>query len=175
MISIQASAKNSNGLKDTSSNIDELKEFCCSIISEPFLEAANYTSIDAPLGVEEWALSGLTKRSSETVRPPHVAEAAFSMECSLVHWYEVKTDEGKLANTVVLGRVKRFQAKEFLFDPSDPMKVQPEKLRAVSRLGGVTYGRTLQMSELLRPNWEDVKDTPDVVAALEKGSKTLEQ
>jgi flavin reductase (DIM6/NTAB) family NADH-FMN oxidoreductase RutF len=45
-----------------------------------------------------------------TVRPPHVAEAAFSMECSLVHWYEVKTDEGKLANTVVLGRVKRFQA-----------------------------------------------------------------
>jgi flavin reductase (DIM6/NTAB) family NADH-FMN oxidoreductase RutF len=32
------------------------------------------------------------------------------MECSLVHWYEVKTDEGKLANTVVLGRVKRFQA-----------------------------------------------------------------
>lgn len=50
---------------DTSSNIDELKEFCCSIISEPFLEAANYTSIDAPLGVEEWALSGLTKRPSE--------------------------------------------------------------------------------------------------------------
>ena len=50
---------------DTSSNIDELKEFCCSIISEPFLEAANYTSIDAPLGVEEWALAGLTKRPSE--------------------------------------------------------------------------------------------------------------
>jgi hypothetical protein len=32
-----------------------------------------------------------------------------------------------------------------------------------------------RMSELLRPNWEDVKDTPEVVAALEKGSKTFEQ
>jgi hypothetical protein len=36
-----------------------------SIISEPFLEAANYTSIDAPNEVDEWKLSGLTKRKSE--------------------------------------------------------------------------------------------------------------
>lgn len=41
------------------------KQFCCSIISEPFLEAANYTSIDAPYGTDEWALAGLTKRKSE--------------------------------------------------------------------------------------------------------------
>jgi flavin reductase (DIM6/NTAB) family NADH-FMN oxidoreductase RutF len=86
MVSIQSNPKAPNGLKgvskllqhperheasfdadlaDTSNNIRETKEFCCSIISETFLEAANYTSIDAPSGVEEWSLSGLTKRKSE--------------------------------------------------------------------------------------------------------------
>lgn len=38
-----------------------------SIISEPFLEAANYTSIDAPYDVDEWKLSGLTQRQSQSV------------------------------------------------------------------------------------------------------------
>lgn len=49
---------------DTAKNIQDTKEFCCSIISEPFMEAASYTSIDSPPGVEEWALAGLTKRAS---------------------------------------------------------------------------------------------------------------
>lgn len=101
-----------------------------------------------------------------TVKPPHVAESAFSMECTLQHWYELRTDDGTLSNTVILGLVKRFQAvcfssilailairkgqqadipqKEFIFDKDDDMKVAPEKLRPVSRLGGITYGRTLQ-------------------------------
>jgi flavin reductase (DIM6/NTAB) family NADH-FMN oxidoreductase RutF len=43
-----------------------------------------------------------------TVKPPHVAEAAISMECELVHKYEVRKDDGGLSNTVVFGRVKRF-------------------------------------------------------------------
>lgn len=50
---------------DTSRNVKETGEFCCSIISETFMEAASYTSIDTPAGVEEWALAGLTKRKSE--------------------------------------------------------------------------------------------------------------
>lgn len=64
MISIQSSPKNPNGLKDTTANVLELGEFCCSIISEPFVEAANWTAVDAPGNVEEWAFSGLTKRDS---------------------------------------------------------------------------------------------------------------
>ena len=51
--------------KDTNHNIKETKEFSISIISEPFLEAANYTSIDAPNDVDEWQLAGLTRRQSE--------------------------------------------------------------------------------------------------------------
>jgi flavin reductase (DIM6/NTAB) family NADH-FMN oxidoreductase RutF len=58
-------------------------EFVVSIISEPFLEAANYTSIDAPSEVSEWDLTGLTPAPSVTVTPPGVAESAFRMECVL--------------------------------------------------------------------------------------------
>lgn len=50
---------------DSAYNIRETKEFCVSIISEPFLEAANVTSIDLPPEMQEWDLSGLTKRKSE--------------------------------------------------------------------------------------------------------------
>ena len=81
MIGIQASSIHPSGLKggsrplkllrpDTARNITELGEFCCSIISEPFVEAANVTSVDAPPDIEEWALSGLTKRKSEWVTKP---------------------------------------------------------------------------------------------------------
>jgi flavin reductase (DIM6/NTAB) family NADH-FMN oxidoreductase RutF len=77
MVSVMASATNSNGLKgtcytdlvadpvDTAKNVRDTGEFCCSIISETFMEAASYTSIDSPADVEEWALAGLTKRVSQ--------------------------------------------------------------------------------------------------------------
>jgi hypothetical protein len=32
------------------------------------------------------------------------------MECELMHWYEVRNDKGLLSATVVLGRIKCFQA-----------------------------------------------------------------
>jgi flavin reductase (DIM6/NTAB) family NADH-FMN oxidoreductase RutF len=50
---------------DTAFNILQTKEFCVSIISEPFVEASNYTAIDTPPGTDEWALAGLTKKQSE--------------------------------------------------------------------------------------------------------------
>jgi hypothetical protein len=28
------------------------------------------------------------------------------MECEVMHWYDVKTDKGDPANTVIIGRVK---------------------------------------------------------------------
>ena len=83
-----------------------------------------------------------------------------SFECELLDTYDVKKEDGKVSATVIFGRIKRFQAvsrlatlsctphrsdswrscsqKEFIFDPTDPMKVLTEKLRPVSRLGGVT-------------------------------------
>jgi flavin reductase (DIM6/NTAB) family NADH-FMN oxidoreductase RutF len=42
------------------------------------------------------------------VKPPHVGESAFSMECEVMHWYDMKSDDGNVSGTVIIGRVKRF-------------------------------------------------------------------
>ena len=46
--------------KDTRENILQTKEFTVNIISEPFIEAANATSVSAPPHIDEWVVSGLT-------------------------------------------------------------------------------------------------------------------
>lgn len=50
--------------KDTRENILATKEFVVNIISEPFVEAANSASVEAPADVDEWIWSGLTKEPS---------------------------------------------------------------------------------------------------------------
>lgn len=64
MISVVAGTT-SNGLKDTANNIYQMKEFCVSMISEPLVEAANYSSINTPDETDEYSLCGLTKRQSK--------------------------------------------------------------------------------------------------------------
>jgi flavin reductase (DIM6/NTAB) family NADH-FMN oxidoreductase RutF len=82
---------------------------------------------------------------TRTIKPPHPAESAFSMECVLAHHYVmINPDTGKPSGTVILGTVKRFHIKESVLDTEDPgIRLLTEKLRPVSRLGGITYGRTL--------------------------------
>jgi flavin reductase (DIM6/NTAB) family NADH-FMN oxidoreductase RutF len=168
MVSIQNNPAGRDGKKDTAFNILQTKEFCVSIISEPFVEASNYTAIDTPPGTDEWALAGLTKKQSDTIKPPYVAESAFSMECELSHSHEIVSDDKSIIYTMVLGRVKRIHAKEFIFDPKDKYRVMPEALMPVARLGGLTFARVVQGYDLARPRWDDVKDTDEVKSALGK-------
>ena len=65
--------------KDTWANIEATGEFTVNIISEWFIEAANWTSGLYPPETSEWAESGLTPLPSVKVRPPRVAESAFQM------------------------------------------------------------------------------------------------
>ena len=54
-----------NRLKDTTNNVrNSTGGFVVNIISEPFIELADATSIDAPPDVSEWSFSGLTKLPS---------------------------------------------------------------------------------------------------------------
>lgn len=80
-----------------------------------------------------------------TVKPPHVGESAFSMECVLSHQQDIHNDSGKLTQNVFFGRIKRFHVKEHVIDPDDPqIKILPEKYKVVGRLGGWTYSRTIR-------------------------------
>jgi len=154
--------------KDSCDNIKETKEFVVNIISEPFIEAANYTSIDAPPNVSEWDLTGLTPIKSESIKPAGVKESAFRMECTLEHTYDMfdPNDSSKLTGTIVLGRVQRFHIREDVL--MEGGGIDPAKLLQVARMGGISYARTVRGFEIPRPRWEDEKERPEVKTALEK-------
>jgi flavin reductase (DIM6/NTAB) family NADH-FMN oxidoreductase RutF len=50
--------------KNTRDNILATKEFVVNLISEPFVEAANEASVEAPADISEWDVSGLTQEPS---------------------------------------------------------------------------------------------------------------
>lgn len=63
MITVSINTK-AGSPKDTAKNIMETKEFTVNIIAEPFVEAANFTSVEAPKEIDEWVGSGLTREPS---------------------------------------------------------------------------------------------------------------
>src|SRR4051812_4610108 len=63
MITVSVNTK-SGSPKDTARNIMQTKEFTVNIISEAFVEAANFTSVEAPEEIDEWIGSGLTREPS---------------------------------------------------------------------------------------------------------------
>ncbi|KAF8245520.1 hypothetical protein K440DRAFT_603556 [Wilcoxina mikolae CBS 423.85] len=139
--------------KDTCQNLLDTKECTINIISESFIEAANYTSIDAPRDVDEWELSGLTKAGTEVVKPPRVLESVFSVEARLRFSHEWESPRtGKKTGVLAVVEGVRFWVRE---DALVDGRVDLEVLRPVSRLGGVTYGRTTEVFELLRPRFEE--------------------
>ncbi|CAE6420586.1 unnamed protein product [Rhizoctonia solani] len=147
--------------KDSSINIRETKQFTVNIISEPWVEGANWTSTDAPYETEEWVGSGLTKAESTFVKPARVKESAFSMECELFSLQDISPPGSDVVTgTLVLGHVKAIHVRKdvWLDDGKGIGMVDPAKLRAVSRMGGITYGRVGGGFEIPRPVWANIED-----------------
>jgi flavin reductase (DIM6/NTAB) family NADH-FMN oxidoreductase RutF len=132
--------------KDTLENVKATGEFVVNIVSEEFAEQMNLTSAEVPPEVDEFDLSGLTPVASELVRPPRVAESKAQMECRLHQIVEVSDKPG--GGFLILGEVLRFHVLEQLLDG---YKIDPEKLKAIGRMGGPTYVRTRDRFDMLRP------------------------
>lgn len=133
--------------KDTLTNILATKEFVVNIVSEEFAEKMNLTSADVAPEIDEFALSGLTPLASELVKPPRVAESHAQMECRLRQTLPIPNAAGA-ANTIIFGDVLCFHVDEAVIDG---YKIDPEKLRAIGRMGGPTYTRTRDRFDMVRP------------------------
>lgn len=162
--------KGSGKPKDTCANVLETKELTINIISEWFVEAANFCSTDAPPDVDEWTLSGLTPVASEKVKPPHVAESAFSVEGKLIHHHEWNSKStGQPSGTLCIIEGVNFHIREDIIN--DQLNIIDQgKLKSVSRLGGITYGRTTQGYEMLRPDFKTESAKPAVQDLLKKSN-----
>ncbi|KAF3284577.1 hypothetical protein TWF132_009730 [Orbilia oligospora] len=154
--------------KDTLQNILDTGELVINVISEWFLEAANYTSINAPPGVSEFDLSGLTPAPSSKVKPPHVAESAFSIEAKLVsHHPWVSPATGKTTGVTIFAQGLNFHVREDMWaEGNEGSIVDIGKLKPISRLGGIMYGRTTAGAELPRPDFAKEAEKEDVKALL---------
>ncbi|KAF8558049.1 hypothetical protein OG21DRAFT_1406083 [Imleria badia] len=143
--------------EETRGNIMATKEFTVSLVSEPFVEAANVISTDAPEHVDMWALSGLTMARSSDVRPAWVKESGVGFECKFYHALDIPEPEtGTVTQTMMLGLIKRIHVRRSVL--GEDGTIDPARLRAVSRIGGSTYARIGQGFDLRRPNWSGVKE-----------------
>lgn len=109
--SLEASEKSKHSLY----NLKETGECTINIISEHFLEAANSTSVNAPYGTSEWAISGLTPGyDCETVQCARVKEAVFAIEGKLesVKEFESRSRPGQMSGTMAVVEGVRFWARE---------------------------------------------------------------
>lgn len=149
-------ATNALEQKDTCKNVLETGELTINIISEWFVEAANYASINAPYGVDEWKLTGLTPVESDLVKPPHVAESAFSVEAKLVthHEWRSKANAEKTTGITCIVEGLKFHVRQDVVNEELNL-IDMAKLKPVSRLGGISYGRTVDGFELLRPEYAE--------------------
>ncbi|PIA99261.1 hypotheticalsprotein [Cercospora beticola] len=144
--------------KDSLRNLLETEECTINIISEHYLEAANATSVNAPYGVSEWALTGLTPGETEVVKPSRVKEAVFSVEAKLMNTqeFESRATPGKKTGVLAVVEGVRFWAREDAINEERNL-IDPNVLRPIARLGGITYARVLEGIELPRPDWEELK------------------
>ncbi|KAH9013746.1 hypothetical protein EDB85DRAFT_1899577 [Lactarius pseudohatsudake] len=137
--------------KNTRDNILATKEFVVNLISEPFVEAANEASVEAPADISEWDVSGLTQIPSVHVKPARVKESA------LFQSQDIFPDGSTIPSaTLVLGRVRYVHVRNSVLQP-DGLRANPAKLRPVSRISGLTYARLGEGFNLQRPEWSDVK------------------
>ena len=141
--------------KDSLRNLKESGECVINIISEHFIEAANATAIDLPYGQSEWSVTGLTPADTDVVKPKRVKESVFSIEGKLVDSkeFESRATPGKKTGVIVTIEGVRFWVREDAIN-EDRSLIDPNVLRPMSRLGGITYARALDGFEIPRPVME---------------------
>jgi flavin reductase (DIM6/NTAB) family NADH-FMN oxidoreductase RutF len=134
------------GRKDTLANIELTREFVVNVVSEDFIRQVNICSTEFPPEVDEFEASGLTPIPSDVVEVPRVKESRINMECKLLQVVHVSSKP--LGGSLVLGEVVRFHVNDELFVNS---RIDPDRLRAVGRMGGPTYTRTSDRFNIERP------------------------
>jgi len=132
--------------KDTLANVRATGEFVVNIVTEEIAEHMNLTSGEYDASVDEFQVSGLTPVCSKLVRPPAVLESPVNMECKVLQIIDVSMQP--LGGSLVIGEVVRFHIDRGMFEN---FRIDPEKLRAIGRMGGSGYTRTRDRFEMVRP------------------------
>lgn len=140
--------KRDGSKKDTLRNIEEVPEFVVSLCSFALAEKMNATAALLPYEESEFEAFGIASAPSQTIRPPRVAQAAVSFECTLHSFVHI--GEGPLAANVVFGSIRLAHIDDAVLDAEG--HVDAAKLDAIGRMGGERFTRTRDVFDLKRPD-----------------------
>ena len=141
--------------KDTLRNILERRQFTVNHVSEPLAEAMNTTSAELDETRSEWDLAQIPSTPATCVAPPRVAQALAALECRLVHAIPLgHGPAGGPSSMLVVGEVLCFTVAEghvVRDERGHLLPIDPARLAAVGRLGGIAYTKTADAFEMKRP------------------------
>ena len=121
--------------KDTARNIEASGEFVVNLVDEAIAEQMHVCSLEYPRETSEMDVAGFHAAPSRAVRPPRIAEAPVSLECTTHTRIDMDT------RLLVIGRIHWLHAHEDLVEP-DTLRVRLENYHPIGRLFANRYTRT---------------------------------
>lgn len=133
-------------VKDTLRNARETGEFVVNLVPFSLAEQMNLSAGEYDATVDEFPVAGVTKRKSQLVRPPQVAESPINFECKVSQILDFGTETQ--GGSLVIGEVVLVHlAEEVLRDG----RVDGRLVDMVGRMGGMEYTRTRERFQMERP------------------------
>ena len=133
-----STVRSNNSNKDTLNNVLATKQFVVNMVTEDLAEQMNMTSQPIPANESEFELAGLTPIASVKVKPPRVLECKITMECELVHHYNLENSKSGGA-TIIIGKIVMFHIDESVL--LDNYKINLETYKPIARLAGSNYSK----------------------------------
>lgn len=133
-------------IKDTLRNVRETGEFVVNLVPFSVAEQMNLTAGEYDASVDEFQVAGLTKRQSQLIGPPQVAESPISFECKIYQILDFGTETA--GGSLVIGEIVSVHLAE---DVLRNGRIDGRLLDMVGRLGGTQYTRTRERFEMERP------------------------
>jgi flavin reductase (DIM6/NTAB) family NADH-FMN oxidoreductase RutF len=136
--------------KDTLRNCKPVEEggtgeFVVNVAVEGYSRKIAAASEPLPYGESEFVLTNLTMTASTAVKPPRVKESPIAFECRTVQ--VIRTNPGAPAGgNVVIGSVVHVFVRDEMIN--DLLHIDPAKLDAIGRMGGLGYTRTRDRFEM---------------------------
>lgn len=114
-------------------------EFVVNLATEAYAARVAGAAEPLPYGESEFDLVGLTPAPCVRVRPPRVAESPVAFECRTLQ--VIRLNPGKTGGgNIVIGQVVHIHLADGLIN--ERFHVDPERLAAIGRMGGLGYCRT---------------------------------
>jgi flavin reductase (DIM6/NTAB) family NADH-FMN oxidoreductase RutF len=152
IVAVGINKDSERGTKDSARNILATGEFVVNLVTVALAKQMNLTAIDAPFGINELDLAGLTTVPSMTIKPPRIAQSPVALECVSETVLETGPHQ-----YVVIGAVRGIHIDDqFVRDPARG-HVDTVALDLLGRTFGSGYVRLTDRFDMQRPSWKASK------------------